>query len=245
MIKIFRKNRQNSLTEGKTGNYIKYAIGETVLVVIGILIALQINNYNEERKLHRLRQDYYKQILVNLKDDNKDVEKAIKRIDSSITNYNIYTETFKEPNLPVVVIIQNLIKIRNDNHPFEFQNATIKSLISNGETKLLDPDIANYLTNYNTSKEVLKTTFQTYKNSYFAIFKEVLMDGYGFGSRLSNQKELLRVISNQQREQQMYIKLDAYHLYKSENEKWFIKSLRGLLKEIDNAIILITNKIEE
>ena len=145
----------------------------------------------------------------------------------------------------MVVIIQNLIKIRNDNHPFEFQNATIKSLISNGETKLLDPDIANYLTNYNTSKEVLKTTFQTYKNSYFAIFKEVLMDGYGFGSRLSNQKELLRVISNQKREQQMYIKLDAYHLYKSENEKWFIKSLRGLLKEIDNAIILITNKIEE
>jgi hypothetical protein len=40
MIKIFRKNRQNSLTEGKIGNYIKYAIGETVLVVIGILIAL-------------------------------------------------------------------------------------------------------------------------------------------------------------------------------------------------------------
>ena len=80
MIKIFRKNRQNSLTEGKIGNYIKYAIGETVLVVIGILIALQINNYNEERKLHKLRQDYYKQILVNLKDDNKDVEKVIKRI---------------------------------------------------------------------------------------------------------------------------------------------------------------------
>src|SRR5210317_1070834 len=50
MIKFFRKIRQNLLSEGKTGKYFKYAIGEIVLVVIGILIALQINNWNELRK---------------------------------------------------------------------------------------------------------------------------------------------------------------------------------------------------
>jgi hypothetical protein len=49
MIKFFRKIRQNLLSEGKTGKYFKYAIGEIVLVVIGILIALQINNWNESR----------------------------------------------------------------------------------------------------------------------------------------------------------------------------------------------------
>ena len=51
MIKFFRKIRQNLLSEGKTGKYFKYAIGEIVLVVIGILIALQINNWNESRKM--------------------------------------------------------------------------------------------------------------------------------------------------------------------------------------------------
>ena len=50
MIKLFRKIRQNLLSEGKTGKYLKYAIGEIILVVIGILIALQINNWNEEQK---------------------------------------------------------------------------------------------------------------------------------------------------------------------------------------------------
>ena len=49
MIKFFRKIRQNLLSEGKTANYLKYAIGEIILVVIGILIALQINNWNNER----------------------------------------------------------------------------------------------------------------------------------------------------------------------------------------------------
>lgn len=46
MIKFFRKIRQKLLMENKTSKYFKYAIGEIVLVVIGILIALQINNWN-------------------------------------------------------------------------------------------------------------------------------------------------------------------------------------------------------
>jgi len=44
MIKFFRNIRQNLIMENKTGKYLKYAIGEIVLVVIGILIALQLNN---------------------------------------------------------------------------------------------------------------------------------------------------------------------------------------------------------
>ena len=51
MIKFFRHIRQNLIMENKTSKYLKYAIGEIVLVVIGILIALQVNNWNEVRKL--------------------------------------------------------------------------------------------------------------------------------------------------------------------------------------------------
>jgi uncharacterized membrane protein YgaE (UPF0421/DUF939 family) len=50
MIKFFRHLRQNLIMENKTGRYFKYAIGEIVLVVIGILIALQINNWNSNQK---------------------------------------------------------------------------------------------------------------------------------------------------------------------------------------------------
>ena len=50
MIKFFRRIRKNLIMETeKTGKYFKYAIGEIVLVMIGILLALQINNWNEKR----------------------------------------------------------------------------------------------------------------------------------------------------------------------------------------------------
>ena len=62
MIKFFRKIRQNLLSEGKTGKYLKYAIGEIILVVIGILIALQINNWNNESKNRALE----KSILTDI-----------------------------------------------------------------------------------------------------------------------------------------------------------------------------------
>ena len=50
MIKFFRKIRQKMLTENKFNKYLIYAFGEIVLVVIGILIALQINTWNENKK---------------------------------------------------------------------------------------------------------------------------------------------------------------------------------------------------
>ena len=72
MIKFFRKIRQNLLMENKTSKYFKYAIGEIVLVVIGILIALQINNWNENRKLENSKQKLMlalKNELVNNKNE--------------------------------------------------------------------------------------------------------------------------------------------------------------------------------
>ena len=70
MIKFFRKIRQNLLMENKTGKYFKYAIGEIVLVVIGILIALQINNWNtnksNEKQAYNQLLEVQKEVLNNI-----------------------------------------------------------------------------------------------------------------------------------------------------------------------------------
>jgi len=66
MIKFFRKIRQKTLTENKFGKYLTYAIGEIILVVIGILIALSINNWNENRKNSIEEKAILENLLENL-----------------------------------------------------------------------------------------------------------------------------------------------------------------------------------
>ena len=79
MIKFFRKIRQNLLSEGKTGKYFKYAIGEIILVVFGILIALSINNWNENRKTNLLEMEILKEVSDNLNEDFNQLELSINR----------------------------------------------------------------------------------------------------------------------------------------------------------------------
>lgn len=69
MIKLFRKIRQNQIMENKTSKYFKYAIGEIILVIIGILIALQINNWNENRK-HKLDLNNSLHAMINELNNN-------------------------------------------------------------------------------------------------------------------------------------------------------------------------------
>ena len=69
MIKFFRHIRQRLVIENRFSKYLLYAIGEIILVVIGILIALQINNWNEERKQDAIEIGYLKRLVNDLEKD--------------------------------------------------------------------------------------------------------------------------------------------------------------------------------
>ncbi len=77
-MKIFRKARIEFLRKGKTGKYLKYALGEILLVVIGILIALQINNWNETDKENRILNEYLLKIRSHTQEDLLELDTIIK-----------------------------------------------------------------------------------------------------------------------------------------------------------------------
>ena len=79
MIKFFRHIRQQLISENKTGKYLKYAIGEIILVVIGILIALQINNWNENRKAQKLEAQIYTELKSDLLQTRNDMKNTISK----------------------------------------------------------------------------------------------------------------------------------------------------------------------
>lgn len=86
MMKFFRTLRQRLLIENRASKYLLYAIGEILLVVIGILIAFQVDNWNENQKLRNTEQRY----LLDLKDEfwyNKSELQRVRRLnDNNIVN---------------------------------------------------------------------------------------------------------------------------------------------------------------
>ena len=79
MIKFFRNIRKQLAAENKIAKYLRYAIGEIILVVIGILIALQINNWNENRKFQQQEVQILKEIKHDLFQTKNDVIEAVIR----------------------------------------------------------------------------------------------------------------------------------------------------------------------
>ncbi|GAA4324700.1 hypothetical protein GCM10023115_41620 [Pontixanthobacter gangjinensis] len=71
MIKFFRKIRIQLLSENKFTKYLLYAIGEIILVVVGILIALQIDTWNDQRKTKIAEEKFFKNILLDLEKDSE------------------------------------------------------------------------------------------------------------------------------------------------------------------------------
>lgn len=107
MIKFFRYIRQKQVMGNKTSKYIKYAIGEIVLVVIGILIALSINNWNEQRK--RNAQEI--KLAVQLLEDA--------RADSVFFESRLLFKKTRE------IVYDNLIALNNGSHVDSISKLTL------------------------------------------------------------------------------------------------------------------------
>jgi hypothetical protein len=79
MLTLLRKIRRSLIKSGSTKSYLFYAIGEIALVVIGILIALQINTWNEERKMAKAEAYALSEIVRNLKEDSEQINVVVER----------------------------------------------------------------------------------------------------------------------------------------------------------------------
>ena len=85
MIKFFRKIRQRLLSENKFSKYFIYAIGEIILVVIGILLALQLNNLKEQKNILKQERNALELIQDNLKKEINDLDRFVSQRISDTT----------------------------------------------------------------------------------------------------------------------------------------------------------------
>lgn len=78
MVKFFRRIRQRLMNEGNMKRYLIYSIGEILLVMIGILLAIQVNNWNENRKNNKLKINYLKRLQSDLTKDSISINTQFK-----------------------------------------------------------------------------------------------------------------------------------------------------------------------
>ncbi|MFX0558536.1 DUF6090 family protein [Maribacter sp. CXY002] len=147
MINFFRKVRQRLLAENKFSKYLLYALGEIILVVIGILIALQINNWNENKKEDRIAKQSINALKFDLAKDIQTLETVIKNSIKDSTDLGRLRKKISDKN----ITLDTLIHIaRFEFNPFihlgiSFNKNTAISLLSTGNINLLPKTVQQQL----------------------------------------------------------------------------------------------------
>jgi hypothetical protein len=184
MIKFFRKIRQNLLMENKTGKYFKYAIGEIILVVIGILIALQINNWNEGRLNKKIEQEYLIGIDANLSSDIRELEGHLKTDTVKLNAYTYLIRAFNSDTISAAdpLIISSIYSIIIPIW-FEGQNVVFDDLKSSGRLNLITTDSIKHKvqTYYRFFEETVKRENLTNANiikSWDKLFKYIPISSF-------------------------------------------------------------------
>ena len=134
MIKLFRKIRQNLLMENKTTKYFKYAIGEIVLVVIGILIALQINNWNDRRIAQENALAVTKRLLTETRNNKKELTSYILRVEKAKKcAFQLLKSFGKDYQKHDEFLIDSLLLGTYFVYNFDFNTSVFDKVLSSGE----------------------------------------------------------------------------------------------------------------
>jgi len=160
MIPIFRKTRKKMADDNKPAKYLRYAIGEIALVVIGILIALQINNWNQERILNNEEETILKDISAEFLQNKEALNAAIK---NNVNCFDASKTIFQ-------LIGQNLLEIKKYNTDSLLYNVfetgefipsenTISDLLQSGRLQVLHNEkLKVYIYDWSKAMESYKTS---------------------------------------------------------------------------------------
>ena len=173
MFRIFRTIRQQLMSENRSNNYLFYALGEVLLVVVGILIALGINNWNELRKKKISANEQLVTIAQNITEDLMQLEDLNKNMDTVAMYADAMIRQFKtlapvDQNTPLYIVC--MINEYNLNP----SKSGIETLNNSGDIAFVEPQLQTQILRYYTlldhirSREEISNTF--IKNQYEPYF---------------------------------------------------------------------------
>ncbi len=238
------------MEKGKTSRYFKYAIGEILLVVIGILIALQINNWNENRKEQLKRESYLKLLLEDFKQEAVNINGYIEESKEIVSKYEVYEEKFRQSDMSFQEISRALaaIKIQNTTTAVYGIN-TIEILKSTGDIRLITDEIRNKLVELNRYQEYLNVISKRNRNNFDAEMNGLAQLGWtSIAKRFNQNKNLAKIKPKIITEDYLFkllLAVEAMFQIKYLQDNNRIELLGKLLEDMTVIEKLINNELEE
>src|SRR6056297_3218363 len=148
MIKFFRKIRQRLLSETKFSKYLLYGIGEIVLVVIGILLALQINDWNEENKNQKEAHKMLLQLKNEFETNNDLIDTSIEFQRRRLNAVEGLKYGFEPTNNLSADSLKTLVSDLGSDWKYEPVKNIIESVIASGKINLIHNDSVKDIVRY-------------------------------------------------------------------------------------------------
>ena len=196
MIKFFRRFRYDLMEKNKTGKYLKYAIGEIILVVIGILIALGINNWNNEQKDNQAEVKYLSQIKKSLKandiilKERIESDKRLLKLGGQIYNHIKTQKKLNDSIKQILVVLQYDQMVSFNMAAFENLKNDGLSFISNDDLKF---EIINI---YDKELKYIQNIFANQFENYLSgVINPFFSENFEF---VSNKKKIIIEPNNYQ-----------------------------------------------
>ena len=263
MIKFFRKIRQNLLTENKFSKYLLYAIGEIILVVIGILIALQINTANEQHKLKQQELIYLHNFDKSLKKDLEEIKVSMTH-NSKIKKSLILLIDYLEKDLPYQDSLKYHFGLSGSSlFGMGLNESIFESIKYNGLNVISNEDLSQKLIAIYGARN---SAMQTHLSLYYNIIENAGFNIFNtrFESSWQSNYEQWKMAQNDQNILNVKIEMVPvdYNLLKEDQEyMYFLKSLlnrfnwiyeiqadglkselESLIKDIENELVILETK---
>ncbi|MBN4070094.1 hypothetical protein JYT76_00250 [Olleya sp. AH-315-F22] len=243
------------IKENKVVKYLLYAIGEIVLVILGILIALQINSANEVKKDRLLEQQYYCRLLEDVEQDKEQIVSLISDAQERLENSNKMARILQLPNPDLTEVNVQLAKIqRGVGKNFRANNTAYEDLKSGANLNLIT-DIPlkgllnNYFKNVSTYAATVKINYENDGRIAQKVMDNVIEFGlvYGYKHAVKNtfDKDVLDKIMKEKPERLTKTVIDYYYnlsIMRILNNARRVQLYQFIEKEIDTLTSALKKK---
>ena len=244
MIRFFSKIRYQLANENRVAKYLRYAVGEIMLVVIGILIAVQVNNWNEGRKERIQKNLLIQSIISDLKMDTLILNQTLRILEEDTTQVFGFVKRMSDSKVTVDTLIQ-IARYEFDPRIHvntTFNDNTFKSLLSTGNLNILDKWIQDELLQINEMHDanISRTELNSgaYVSQITAFARKYPLPDYG---NISPDSKLADAIWRKADFEELGVYLNAILSIRNVTNLYAINQLNEVLNETDEFLTRINN----